>query len=70
MQRTWYPSPRESEYLVSDSRIASSIDLVMENAAREVVLADIKTTSGGIDRTTCHGSCQFMLIFLSCRQAS
>lgn len=41
----------ESEYLVSDnSRIASSIDLVMENAAREVVLADIKTTSGGIDR--------------------
>jgi regulator of replication initiation timing len=41
----------ESEYLVSDnSRIASSIDLVMENAAREVVLVDIKTTSGGIDR--------------------
>lgn len=41
----------ESEYLVSDnSRIASSIDLVMENVAREVVLVDIKTTSGGIDR--------------------
>lgn len=41
----------ESEYLISDnSRIASSIDLVMENVAREVVLVDIKTTSGGIDR--------------------
>lgn len=41
----------ESEYLVSDnSRIASSIDLVMENVARDVVLVDIKTTLGGIDR--------------------
>ena len=41
----------ESEYLISDnSRIASSIDLVMENVARDVVLVDIKTTSGGIDR--------------------
>ena len=62
----------ESEYLVSDnSRIASSIDLVMENAAREVVLADIKTTSGRYrQRLPVMAVVNLCLSFLSCRQAS
>lgn len=40
-----------SEYLVSDLQgIASSIDLVLTDEDDEVVLADIKTTSGGLDK--------------------
>jgi hypothetical protein len=43
-------TPERSEYLVSDEEsIASSIDLVASNEAGEIVLADIKTTSGGLD---------------------
>lgn len=41
-----------SEYLVSDNEtIASSIDLVFTDKNGEVVLADIKTTYGGLDKT-------------------
>lgn len=43
-------TPERSEYLVSDEEsIASSIDLVASNEAGEIVLVDIKTTSGGLD---------------------
>lgn len=43
-------TPERSEYLVSDEQsIASSIDLVASNEAGEIILADIKTTSGGLD---------------------
>lgn len=43
-------TPERSEYLVSDEQsIASSIDLVASNKAGEIILADIKTTSGGLD---------------------
>ena len=41
----------ESEYLVSDEQnIASSIDLVFTSAKYGIVLADIKTTYGGLDK--------------------
>ena len=41
----------ESEYLVSDNEtIASSIDLVFTDKNGEIVLADIKTTYGGLDK--------------------
>ena len=40
-----------SEYLVSDNEnIASSIDLVFTNKDGDVILADIKTTYGGLDK--------------------
>ena len=40
-----------SEYLVSDNEtIASSIDLVFTNKDGEIILADIKTTYGGLDK--------------------
>lgn len=40
-----------SEYLVSDNEtIASSIDLVFTNYENKIVLADIKTTYGGLDK--------------------
>ena len=40
-----------SEYLVSDNEtIASSIDLVFTDKNGEIVLADIKTTYGGLDK--------------------
>lgn len=41
----------ESEYLVSDEQnIASSIDLVFTSTKYGIVLADIKTTYGGLDK--------------------
>ena len=40
-----------SEYLVSDNEnIASSIDVVFTSKIGSIVLADIKTTSGGLDK--------------------
>lgn len=43
-------TPYTSEYLVSDlDAIASSIDLVLTDEDDEIILADIKTTSGGLD---------------------
>lgn len=41
----------ESEYLVSDNEtIASSIDLVFTDKDGQIILADIKTTYGGLDK--------------------
>lgn len=43
--------PLVSEYLVSDEQhIASSIDIVAQGKKGEIVLADIKTTYGGLDK--------------------
>lgn len=44
-------NPLVSEYLVSDEQhIASSIDIVAQGKKGEIILADIKTTYGGLDK--------------------
>jgi len=41
----------QSEYLVSDEKtVASKVDCVFINKKGEIVLADLKTTSGGLDK--------------------
>ena len=51
-RKVWlYSVTKASEYLVSDNEnIASSIDLVFTDKEGHIVLADIKTTYGGLDR--------------------